>query len=208
MNSTEKRKDAAHTLCVEYNATPADVNAAYRRRLEQRIHFSNRDNDGDILLYDAKELMQYSPAGQWRAELKLAVTPKFHKIANLIVDLTDIYGRTLGDGPIAQVIRADLLDTARSFRRKSTWYVATMSYMLTSWIGTTTYLACANEPNPTFCLIGGGSTLAASICSYILGAAARRNSAMILTKMQELCDILNADNEKSAARMADQVKTR
>lgn len=169
MTNEEKRRDAAFTLSVPYDATPDMVAAAYNRRLSQRLPLNFTDDEtllrGNIELYDAKVRMQYSPSQQWRANLKLGMQSDNDKIHDVLMDNMYCIIRKVSDMqlPLHSIIFTEIAKASHKLYQKYKLSCNLLKYNLTVLGGMFVYNQTDHTNNIIIPMAAYGSILVATV---------------------------------------------
>lgn len=134
MNLIDKRKDAAHTLVVPYDATPDMVNQAYERRLQQRFGLQNEDKAayarGIENLYDARIRMKTPANKQWIAQMRLMAVSNVDKMLDALMVML-VLARRDAKSTMSQIFIDDLMRIVPKLRRKYNLFRGVIAYELT-----------------------------------------------------------------------------
>lgn len=165
MNLIDKRKDAAHTLVVPYDATPDMVNQAYERRMHQRFSLQNDDYDAYVRgienLYDARIRMKISADNQWLAQLRLMATSRVDKMNYALMAVLKLARRD-AKSPLSQVVIDDLIKTVPRLYRKYNILRGIVAYEFGGLGGMMVYDHVSPEHGPIVPMIAYGSMLVAA----------------------------------------------
>lgn len=169
MTNEEKRRDAAFTLCVPYDATPDMVDAAYNRRLTQRLGINFTDSElflrGDLDLYNAKVRMQYSPSQQWRANLKLGMQSNTDKTYHVLMDNLSCIIRKVSDMqmPLHEMAFKQIAKHSNKLYKKYKLSCNLLKYNLTVLGGMFVYNQTDHTDNIIIPMAAYGSILVATV---------------------------------------------
>lgn len=162
MNLNEKRKDAAHTLVVPYDATPEMVNQAYERRLTKRFHLQNIDEQsfhrGNAELYDARIRMSLPNKKQWLAQLRLMATSSSDKMIDMLMVMLRVMQRDSKSNFNKMLIDELFIDIPK-MQRKYNILRGVYAYEITGLLSMMVYNQVKPHHNPITGLIVYGSML-------------------------------------------------
>ncbi len=188
MNLIDKRKDAAHTLVVPYDATPDMVNQAYNRRLHQRFNLQNDDYDSYVRgiegLYDARIRMKTSVDKQWAAQLRLMATSKIDKMLYALMAMLALARRD-AQSLMSQVYINDLMKIVPQLRRKYNVFRGLVAYELAGLGGMMVYDRVSPDHGPIVPISVYGSMLIAGFAmGWIMDSMERdKTQITVLSKL-------------------------
>lgn len=192
MNLSEKRKDAANTLVVPYDATPEMVNQAYERRLTQRFHLQNIDKDsymrGNEELYDARVRMNMTPNKQWIAQLRLMATSHSDKMIDILLVILDALRRD-SKSTFSKILIDDLMVDIPKMHRKYSILRGVYTYEIGGLLSMMAYNNIKPQHDPIVPLVVYGSLLVGAFSIGFLKDSINRS----LVKISAWSELLSYD---------------
>lgn len=133
MNKKHTRNDAAQMLGISPSATPAEVDAAYMRRLQQFLDFDNGERNlrfnKDVKLYNARVIMSRPENKQWISRLELALTSETVKTFETIIATLQVM-KNITDGPVYHALLDELSRLIQKLHKQYRVLKGSITYIL------------------------------------------------------------------------------